>query len=126
MKAMKASFILATAALLLVAAPSPAADLDWHGFVEGAYGARSAEDPAFDDVQDYTLAETRAQLHMSAWGEAGEAFYVIARGRARVVMTAEDGAEILLGSLEEGDFFGGWITSRIVGPLKGEPGTTGW
>ena len=25
-----------------------------------------------------------------------------------------------------GDFYGGWITSDIVGPFKGEPGTTGW
>lgn len=25
-----------------------------------------------------------------------------------------------------GDFYGGWITSRVVGPFKGEPGTWGW
>ena len=27
---------------------------------------------------------------------------------------------------QEGDFYGGWITTRIVGPFKGGPGTTGW
>ena len=27
---------------------------------------------------------------------------------------------------QAGDFYGGWITSRIVGPFKGEPGTLGW
>ncbi len=27
---------------------------------------------------------------------------------------------------QDGDFYGGWITSRIVGPFKGGPGTTGW
>lgn len=27
---------------------------------------------------------------------------------------------------QEGDFYGGWITSDIVGPLKGGPGTWGW
>lgn len=27
---------------------------------------------------------------------------------------------------QEGDFYGGWITSRIVGPFKGGPGTAGW
>lgn len=27
---------------------------------------------------------------------------------------------------QEGDFYGGWITSRIVGPFKGAPGTQGW
>jgi uncharacterized protein (DUF427 family) len=27
---------------------------------------------------------------------------------------------------QEGDFYGGWITSDIVGPFKGGPGTQGW
>ena len=27
---------------------------------------------------------------------------------------------------QEGDFYGGWITSDIVGPFKGSPGTLGW
>jgi uncharacterized protein (DUF427 family) len=27
---------------------------------------------------------------------------------------------------QEGDFYGGWITSNIVGPFKGTPGTWGW
>ena len=27
---------------------------------------------------------------------------------------------------QEGDFYGGWITSNIVGPFKGAPGTYGW
>lgn len=27
---------------------------------------------------------------------------------------------------QEGDFYGGWITSNIVGPFKGAPGTAGW
>ena len=27
---------------------------------------------------------------------------------------------------QEGDFYGGWVTSRIVGPFKGGPGTMGW
>lgn len=27
---------------------------------------------------------------------------------------------------QEGDFYGGWITDEIVGPLKGAPGTLGW
>ena len=26
----------------------------------------------------------------------------------------------------DGDFYGGWITSRIVGPFKGGAGTSGW
>jgi uncharacterized protein (DUF427 family) len=27
---------------------------------------------------------------------------------------------------QPGDFYGGWITSAIVGPFKGGPGTLGW
>ncbi len=27
---------------------------------------------------------------------------------------------------QAGNFYGGWITSDIVGPFKGEPGTWGW
>jgi uncharacterized protein (DUF427 family) len=26
----------------------------------------------------------------------------------------------------DGDFYGGWITSWVVGPFKGGPGTLGW
>ena len=27
---------------------------------------------------------------------------------------------------QEGGFYGGWITSRVVGPFKGGPGSRGW
>lgn len=27
---------------------------------------------------------------------------------------------------QAGDFYGGWITSRVVGPFKGGPGSWGW
>lgn len=27
---------------------------------------------------------------------------------------------------QPGDFYGGWITSRVTGPFKGPPGTLGW
>ncbi len=27
---------------------------------------------------------------------------------------------------QEGQFYGGWITSKVVGPFKGAPGTLGW
>jgi uncharacterized protein (DUF427 family) len=27
---------------------------------------------------------------------------------------------------QEGGFYGGWITDRVVGPFKGGPGTVGW
>ncbi|GAB3833514.1 DUF427 domain-containing protein [Kribbella italica] len=34
-----------------------------------------------------------------------------------------DGEQVLA---QPGDFYGGWITSRVVGPFKGEPGTRFW
>ena len=27
---------------------------------------------------------------------------------------------------QPGGFYGGWITSDVIGPFKGEPGTSGW
>jgi uncharacterized protein (DUF427 family) len=27
---------------------------------------------------------------------------------------------------QPGEFYGGWVTSNVVGPFKGEPGTMGW
>jgi len=27
---------------------------------------------------------------------------------------------------QEGGFYGGWITSRVVGPFRGGPGSQGW
>ena len=27
---------------------------------------------------------------------------------------------------QPGDFYGGWITSDLIGPFKGPPGTRGW
>ncbi|HEX8026688.1 MAG TPA: DUF427 domain-containing protein [Candidatus Limnocylindrales bacterium] len=27
---------------------------------------------------------------------------------------------------QPGRYYGGWVTSKIVGPFKGEPGTAGW
>ncbi len=34
------------------------------------------------------------------------------------------GGEVV--TAQEGDFYGGWITSNIVGPFKGAAGTQGW
>ena len=42
---------------------------------------------------------------------------------ARVDACYVDGERVLA---QEGDFYGGWITSDISGPFKGGPGTTGW
>lgn len=46
------------------------------------------------------------------------AFYAWALDEATV-----DGEQV---TPQPGHFYGGWITSEIGGPIKGEPGTTGW
>ena len=46
------------------------------------------------------------------------AFYASRIDEARV------GEDVVMA--QSGDFYGGWITPRIVGPFKGAPGTMGW
>jgi uncharacterized protein (DUF427 family) len=46
------------------------------------------------------------------------AFYV---GRVDEAWVGEERA-----TPQAGGFYGGWVTSRIVGPIKGEPGSEGW
>jgi uncharacterized protein (DUF427 family) len=41
----------------------------------------------------------------------------------RVDRCTVDGEEVVA---QEGDFYGGWITSRVSGPFKGPTGTYGW
>ena len=84
---------LAAAGLLAVAGPA-AADVDLHGFVEGAWGVRVTDDPVFDDTQDYTLSETRAQIRLNAYGDAGEVFVRTDILQDNVV--SDGGADVIL------------------------------
>jgi uncharacterized protein (DUF427 family) len=47
---------------------------------------------------------------------------------ARVVLQPGDGCFVDNERVtpQAGDFYGGWITSDVVGPFKGEPGSFGW
>lgn len=49
-------------------------------------------------------------------------------GRVAVYPGAMDSCEIDGERVlpQEGGFYGGWITARVVGPFKGAPGTLGW
>jgi uncharacterized protein (DUF427 family) len=49
--------------------------------------------------------------------------YAIAFYPSRMEACTVDGERV---QPQEGDFYGGWITSDIVGPFKGGPGTWGW
>jgi len=56
--------------------------------------------PAFDPIKDYI------------------SFYA---GRVDACYVADEMVQA-----QDGDFYGGWITSNIVGPFKGAPGTLHW
>ncbi len=85
---------------------------EWKGqarYFDVVVGERRAKDaawaypqpvPAFADLRD----------HVAFFAHQMEACFV---GDERV-------------QAQEGDFYGGWITCKIVGPFKGAPGTWGW
>lgn len=101
------------------------------------------------DVADGALTPASGRSFCEFKGEAG---YLAVRGGDRAVERAawfylrpSPGYEQLVGTVaiypaamdectvdgevvvaQEGDFYGGWITSRVVGPFKGAPGTLGW
>lgn len=54
--------------------------------------------------------------------------YELLAGRVAVYPSAMNSCEVAGETVtpQAGDFYGGWITSRVVGPFKGEPGTLGW
>ena len=54
--------------------------------------------------------------------------YELLRDRVALYPGAMDSCEVNDEHVipQEGGFYGGWITSRVVGPFKGGPGTLGW
>ncbi len=54
--------------------------------------------------------------------------FELLRGRIAIYPSAMDECTVdgEVVEAQEGDFYGGWITSRVVGPFKGAAGTWGW
>jgi uncharacterized protein (DUF427 family) len=82
------------------------------------------------DVSAALEKPTRAALSPdAAWSYAhpSRAYAALADHLAfyasRVDECTVDGERV---TAQPGDFYGGWITSRITGPFKGPPGTLGW
>jgi uncharacterized protein (DUF427 family) len=77
----------------------------------------------------FDLVVGQARSPLAAWTyEDPSTGYEELRGRiafyaGRVDSATVDG-EIV--TPQPGAFYGGWITSDVVGPFKGEPGTEGW
>jgi uncharacterized protein (DUF427 family) len=97
------------------------------GAVELGSGASFCEfkgRAAYYDVRGGDRVEAQA-----AWGyeQPSPAFAPIAGHLAfyahRMDECFVDGERV---TPQDGGFYGGWITSRVVGPFKGGPGTRGW
>lgn len=104
----------------------PFADVDW-SLLEPVEGSTWCE---FKGAASYAdIAVDGVRLPRAAWWyetpthgfEALRDHLAIYPGR--VDESTVDGEVV---SAQEGDFYGGWITSRVVGPFKGAPGTLGW
>lgn len=88
-------------------------------------------------VAGTTMCEFKGTAHYLSIGTAERAAweyrtprpgYEALVGRVAVYPSAMDECTVdgEIVRAQEGDFYGGWITNKIVGPFKGAPGTWGW
>jgi len=104
----------------------PVADIV-DGVLRAAGGSSYCEFKGNADYFDLVAGEAHAQ--QAAWGYAhptpGFELLIdcISLYPARMDEVRVNG-EIV--RPQEGGFYGGWITDRVVGPFKGGPGTRGW
>ena len=98
-----------------------------HEFLIAAPGTTFCEFKG--EAQYWTLAENGARSEMAAWSylNPSEGFRAIT-GYLAFYASRVDSCWVGDERVEpqDGDFYGGWATSRIVGPFKGGPGTFGW
>ena len=67
----------------------------------------SLDDEAATELRNLLTEKTcRSDTHLFHKGDTGDAMYLIESGRVRISITDEDGKEITLAELAQGDFFG--------------------
>ena len=97
------------------------------GTLEKAAGASFCE---FKGAAKYvTLRGGSARAESAGWYYPNPSpGYELLTDRVAVYPSAMDSCEVNgeIVAAQAGDFYGGWITSRVVGPFKGELGTMGW
>jgi uncharacterized protein (DUF427 family) len=77
----------------------------------------------------HSLAVDGREIENIAWSyEDPKPGYEELRGHLAFYAAKVDEAWVgdELATPQPGGFYGGWVTSRIVGPMKGEPGSEGW
>ncbi|MGZ4497925.1 MAG: DUF427 domain-containing protein [Nocardioides sp.] len=89
---------------------------EWKG--RAAYYDLLAGDPA-----DPVVAPRAAWTYPQPSPGFEEIAHALAVMPAQVERCTVDGETV---TPQEGGFYGGWVTSRVVGPFKGEPGSMGW
>jgi len=77
----------------------------------------------FDLVSGTTVAAKAAWNYPEPTSEFEPIADAIAVMAGQVDRCAIDGETVVA---QPGGFYGGWITSRVVGPFKGGPGSMGW
>ena len=97
------------------------------GVLEKAPGASFCE---FKGAAKYvTLRRGSARAESAGWYYPNPSpGYELLADRVAVYPSVMESCEVAGETVtsQAGDFYGGWITSRVVGPFKGEPGTMGW
>ena len=97
------------------------------GTLDKAAGASFCE---FKGAAKYvTLRGGSARAESAGWYYPNPSpGYELLTDRVAVYPSAMDSCEVNgeIVAAQAGDFYGGWITSRVVGPFKGEAGTMGW
>lgn len=97
------------------------------GSLEPAHGRSFCE---FKGAAGYlTVSGGTARVERAAWFyEQPSRGFEALQGRVAVYPAAMDRClvddEVV--RAQAGDFYGGWITSKVVGPFKGSPGTHDW
>lgn len=77
----------------------------------------------FDIVAGDQVAVRGAWTYPEAAGDAGMLVDHVALYPGQMDACTVDGDPV---TPQPGDFYGGWVTPRVTGPFKGEPGTLHW
>jgi uncharacterized protein (DUF427 family) len=105
----------------------PPADIDFSIVVDSKAGSSFCEFKGRARYYDLVAEGLRSEAAAWAYPLPSPAFAAIAGYLAfyasRVEACYVDDERVLA---QAGDFYGGWITSSVVGPFKGAPGTWGW